>query len=63
MLYFSAPFSRMGDFASEKMDLIADKVRASIRNYNRRYYNNVRRVDYDLNYEYYDDEDYYYYVK
>jgi hypothetical protein len=54
----------MGDFASEKMDVIADKVRASIRSYNRRYYNNVRRVDYDANYEYYDDdEDYYYYVK
>lgn len=59
----SAPFSRMGDFASEKMDILAGKVRASIRNYNRRYHNNIRRVDYDLNYEYYDDEDYYYYVK
>ena len=53
----------MGDFASEKMDILAGKVRASIRNYNRRYHNNIRRVDYDLNYEYYDDEDYYYYVK
>merc|ERR1719464_1745862 len=64
---FTAPFSRMGDFAAEKMDVLADRVRTSIRNYNRRYtnrnyHNNVRRVDYDLNYGY-DDDDYYYYVR
>ena len=54
----------MGDFVSEKMDVLENKVKASIRNYNRRfYYNNIRRVDYDLNYEYDDDDDYYYYVK
>merc|ERR1719464_2146266 len=64
---FTAPFSRMGDFAAEKMDVLADRVRTSIKNYNRRYtnrnyHNNVRRVDYDLNYGY-DDDDYYYYVR
>merc|ERR1711997_73674 len=64
---FTAPFERMGDFAAEKMDVLADRVRTSIRNYNRRnsnrnYHNNVRRVDYDLNYGY-DDDDYYYYVR
>ena len=53
----------MGDFASERMDILANKVKASIRKYKRRrYYNDVRRVDYDLNYEYIDD-DYYYYDK
>ena len=51
----------MGDFVAERMDILEDKVKASIRKYKRRrYYNDVRRVDYDLNYEYYDD-DYYYY--
>ena len=58
-----APFERMGDFVGERMDILEDKVKASIRKYNRRrYYNDVRRVDYDLNYEYIDD-DYYYYDK
>ena len=62
-----ATFSRMGDFAADKMDVLADRVRISIINYNRRYtnrnyHNNVRRVDYDLNYGY-DDDDYYYYVR
>ena len=56
----------MGNVASEKLDGLAHRVRASIRsgirNYGRRYYNNVRRVDYDLNYDDYDD-DYYYYVR
>ena len=65
--FFIAPFERMGDFAAEKMDVLADRVRTSIKNYNRRYtnrnyHNNVRRVDYDLNYGY-DDDDYYYYVR
>jgi len=59
----TAPFERMGDFVGERMDILEDKVKASIRKYNRRrYYNDVRRVDYDLNYEYIDD-DYYYYDK
>ena len=63
LFLLSAPFERMGDFASERMDILANKVKASIRKYKRRrYYNDVRRVDYDLNYEYIDD-DYYYYDK
>jgi len=55
----TAPFSRMGDFVSEKVDVLENRVKAAIRKHNRRYYNNVRRVDYDSSYEY-DDDDYYY---
>ena len=59
-LFLVVPFSRAGDFLYERLDLLENKVKASVRNYNRKYYNNVRRVDYDYNYEYVDDDDYYY---
>jgi len=60
---FTAPFERMGDFVAERMDVLENKVKASIRKYHRRrYYNDVRRVDYHNDYEYIDD-DYYYYDK
>jgi hypothetical protein len=60
---FTAPFERMGDYMAERIDVLENKVKASIRKYHRRrYYNDVRRVDYHNDYEYIDD-DYYYYDK
>ena len=53
----------MGDYMAERIDVLENKVKASIRKYHRRrYYNDVRRVDYHNDYEYIDD-DYYYYDK
>ena len=53
----------MGDYVSDRLDILENKVRSSIRKYNRRYYNNVRRVDYDANYYYYDDYNTDYYTR
>ena len=52
----------MGDFVSEKIDALENKVKASIRKYNQRYYNHFyNKLDYRFNYEY--NDNFYYYSK
>ena len=61
---FIGPVSRAENYLAERVDVLTNKVRASIRNHQRRYYgNNVRRVDYDYNDYVYADEYYDYYHK